>query len=85
MKWSEFNPIVVGIFDRKEYAPGHSYIRNKPREPDISSAPAIQNKLISSFFEEKKSKLVPDVGFKSILENPPVTSKHFRRKAQSNN
>ena len=31
MKWSEFNPIVVSIFDRKEYAPGHSYIRNKPR------------------------------------------------------
>ena len=48
-------------------------------------APEIQNKLISSFFQEKKSKIVPEVGFKSLLENPPVTSKLFKKKPQSTN
>lgn len=38
--------------------------------------------MISEFFENKKSKLAPEVGFKSVLESAPVTHKAFKKKQQ---
>lgn len=47
--------------------------------------PKKETAVISNFFEEKRSKIVPDVGFKSLLENPPVTNTNFKKRIGNNN
>ena len=45
----------------------------------------MQSRVLQSFFDDKKSKLVSDTGFRSLLENPPISPKNFKKRIGANN
>lgn len=48
-------------------------------------SPPKQTSNLDNFFDDKRSKIVPEVGFKSLLDNPPVSNKNFKTKFAHNN
>lgn len=67
MKWSEYNPIAQEIFSEKEFVSRNSYLKSKPKDNQVSEQPPVQSRLLNSFFDEKKSNIAPQIGFKSLL------------------
>jgi hypothetical protein len=69
----------------KVFVSRNSYLNQQTADPNVTSEPVLQSRALQSFFEKKREEVVPDMGFRSLLENPSVSPTNFKkRKANLN-
>lgn len=84
--WKDFTLKVQDILKEKSFTSRNSYLHQATMEPGVTtSEKPLKSKMLQSFFEEKKSKIMPETGFRSLLENPPISPRTFKKRIGINN